>query len=125
MPGFSSVEEVRAGLSAHAYLPDRGLGTAIFLSLSLDKPLLLEGEAGVGKTEVGKVLAELLGRRLIRLQCYEGIDASGPVRVELRSAAPGRAIPRRERRRTARRGPVRAGLPGRATAVVGDPGGVR
>src|ERR671925_2360839 len=76
MPGFSSVEEVRAGLSAHAYLPDRGLATAIHLSLALDKPLLLEGEAGVGKTEVGKVLAELLGRRLIRLQCYEGIDAS-------------------------------------------------
>src|ERR671925_382072 len=76
MPGFSSVEEVRAGLSAHAYLPDRGLATAIHLSLALDKPLLLEGEAGVGKTEVAKVLAELLGRRLIRLQCYEGIDAS-------------------------------------------------
>jgi MoxR-like ATPase len=76
MPGFSSVEELQGALGSHAYLADRGLATAIHLSLSLDKPLLLEGEAGVGKTEVGKVLAELLGRRLIRLQCYEGIDAS-------------------------------------------------
>jgi MoxR-like ATPase len=73
---FSSVEDLRSALGSHAYLADRGLATAIHLSLSLDKPLLLEGEAGVGKTEVGKVLAELLGRRLIRLQCYEGIDAS-------------------------------------------------
>ena len=74
VPG--SVEELQATLGAHAYLADRGLATAIHLALSLDKPLLLEGEAGVGKTEVAKVLAELLGRRLIRLQCYEGIDAS-------------------------------------------------
>ena len=59
-----------------SYLADRGLATSIHLSLSLDKPLLLEGEAGVGKTEVAKVLSSLLGRRLIRLQCYEGIDAS-------------------------------------------------
>jgi MoxR-like ATPase len=73
---FSSVDDLRSALGSHAYLADRGLATAIHLSLSLDKPLLLEGEAGVGKTEVGKVLAELLGRRLIRLQCYEGIDAS-------------------------------------------------
>jgi MoxR-like ATPase len=73
---FSSVDELRSALGSHAYLADRGLATAIHLSLSLDKPLLLEGEAGVGKTEVGKVLAELLDRRLIRLQCYEGIDAS-------------------------------------------------
>jgi MoxR-like ATPase len=73
---FSSVEELEASLRAHAYLPDRGLATAIYLALSLDKPLLLEGEAGVGKTEVAKVLAEVLQRNLIRLQCYEGIDAS-------------------------------------------------
>src|SRR5688500_3462154 len=73
---FSSVDELQASLGEHAYLADRGLATAIFLSLSLDKPLLLEGEAGVGKTEVAKVLSTLLGRRLIRLQCYEGIDAS-------------------------------------------------
>jgi MoxR-like ATPase len=73
---FASVEELQGLLRGEAYLADRGLSTAIYLSLSLDKPLLLEGEAGVGKTEVGKVLATVLGRRLIRLQCYEGIDAS-------------------------------------------------
>jgi MoxR-like ATPase len=73
---YATVEELTAGLRDHAYLADRGLSTAIHLSLALGKPLLLEGEAGVGKTEVAKVLAELLGRRLIRLQCYEGIDAS-------------------------------------------------
>jgi MoxR-like ATPase len=73
---FADVEELRDALTEHAYLADRGLATAIYLSLSLGRPLLLEGEAGVGKTEVAKVLAELLDRRLIRLQCYEGIDAS-------------------------------------------------
>jgi MoxR-like ATPase len=73
---FSDVETLNGALGQHAYLADRGLTTAIYLSLSLGRPLLLEGEAGVGKTEVAKVLAELLGRRLIRLQCYEGIDAS-------------------------------------------------
>ncbi len=71
-----SVAEFETALAEHAYLADRGLATAIHLALSLDKPLLLEGEAGVGKTEVAKVLAELLGRDLIRLQCYEGIDAA-------------------------------------------------
>src|SRR5207247_3965083 len=75
-PPFDSVQDVQAGLRGESYLADRGLATAIYLAVSLDKPLLLEGEAGVGKTEVAKVLAELLGRRLIRLQCYEGIDAS-------------------------------------------------
>ena len=72
----ASVEELVTALREHAYLADHGLATAIWLALALDKPLLLEGEAGVGKTEVAKVLAELLGRRLVRLQCYEGIDAS-------------------------------------------------
>ncbi len=73
---FDSVEELQDALVGQHYLPDRGLATAIYLAVSLDKPLLLEGEAGVGKTEVAKVLASLLGRDLIRLQCYEGIDAS-------------------------------------------------
>ena len=73
---FADVDGLQDALGRHAYLADRGLATAIHLSLSLGKPLLLEGEAGVGKTEVAKVLAELLDRRLIRLQCYEGIDAS-------------------------------------------------
>jgi MoxR-like ATPase len=72
---FGSVEEVEEALRGGSYLPDRGLATAIHLSLALDKPLLLEGEAGVGKTEVAKVLSAVLDRRLIRLQCYEGIDA--------------------------------------------------
>jgi MoxR-like ATPase len=73
---FSSVEELEDGLRRRNYLPHRGLSTAIYLALSLDKPLLLEGEAGVGKTEVAKVLGDFLGRELIRLQCYEGIDAA-------------------------------------------------
>ncbi|HSD49036.1 MAG TPA: MoxR family ATPase, partial [Actinomycetota bacterium] len=73
---LASVEDLQRALGDRRYLADRGLATAIYLAVSLDKPLLLEGEAGVGKTEVAKVLASLLGRDLIRLQCYEGIDAS-------------------------------------------------
>jgi MoxR-like ATPase len=75
-PPFASVEELESSLRAHSYLPDRGLAVAIYLAVSLDRPLLLEGEAGVGKTEVAKVLAEMTSRRLIRLQCYEGIDSN-------------------------------------------------
>jgi MoxR-like ATPase len=75
-PPLGSVDQLDAALREHSYLADRGLATAIYLSLSLGKPLLLEGEAGVGKTEVAKTLATLLDRELIRLQCYEGIDAS-------------------------------------------------
>ncbi len=70
-----SPAEWQAALREHDYLADRGLATAVFLSLSLGRPLLLEGEAGVGKTEVAKTLATVLGVPLIRLQCYEGIDA--------------------------------------------------
>jgi MoxR-like ATPase len=73
---FASVDELAERLRAQSYLPDRELATAIYLATALDKPLLLEGEAGVGKTEVAKALASALDRRLIRLQCYEGIDAS-------------------------------------------------
>jgi MoxR-like ATPase len=73
---IGSVEELERALQAESYLPDRGLATAIFLALRMRRPLLLEGEAGVGKTEVGKTLARLLGARLIRLQCYEGIDST-------------------------------------------------
>src|SRR2546428_10708207 len=75
----SSIEDVEQALRAHRYVADRSLATTIFLALTLDKPLLLEGEAGVGKTEVGKVLAEILSTRLIRLQCYEGIDVNNAV----------------------------------------------
>jgi MoxR-like ATPase len=73
---FASVDDVERALREGEYLPDRGLATAVFLALEMERPLLLEGEAGVGKTEVAKVLAQILGAELIRLQCYEGIDAA-------------------------------------------------
>jgi MoxR-like ATPase len=73
---FASVPEVEAALQAESYLPDRGLATAVYLALAMRRPLLLEGEPGVGKTEVAKTLARVLGAELVRLQCYEGIDAS-------------------------------------------------
>ncbi len=72
----SSPAEVGAALAAHDYLADDGLATIIHLAIALRRPLLLEGEAGVGKTEVAKVLAAITGGNLVRLQCYEGIDAS-------------------------------------------------
>ena len=70
-----SVDELESALRDVDYLPDRGLATALFLATALEKPVLLEGEAGVGKTEAAKALAELLDTPLYRLQCYEGIDA--------------------------------------------------
>ena len=73
---FGSVDDVETALRDASYLPDRGLATSIFLALAMRRPLLLEGEAGVGKTEVAKTLSSLLGAELIRLQCYEGIDAA-------------------------------------------------
>jgi MoxR-like ATPase len=74
-----SVEETHALLSKGNYIADRSLATALYLSLSLKRPLFLEGEAGVGKTEIAKVLAQTLDRKLLRLQCYEGLDASSAV----------------------------------------------
>src|SRR4051812_8399981 len=74
-----SVEDVLRALTEHSYLADEGLATAVFLSLRLRRPLLLEGEAGVGKTEVAKVLSRWTGGDLIRLQCYEGIDLAQAV----------------------------------------------
>jgi MoxR-like ATPase len=71
--------DVSAALTEHGYLPDEGLATAVFLALELRRPLLLEGEAGVGKTELAKVLSAWTGGELIRLQCYEGIDAAQAV----------------------------------------------
>jgi MoxR-like ATPase len=76
---FGSIEEVEAALRAQSYLPERGLATSVFLSLAIGKPLLLEGEAGVGKTEAAKALAAAAGARLIRLQCYEGLDVAHAV----------------------------------------------
>src|SRR5437763_16456552 len=74
-----SVDDVSAALAANSYLADEGLTTAIFLAMTLRRPLLLEGEAGVGKTEVAKVLSLWTGGELVRLQCYEGIDAAQAV----------------------------------------------
>ena len=74
-----TVDDVRDALAAHEYLADEGLATAIFLAKALHRPLLLEGEAGVGKTEVAKVLARWTGGELVRLQCYEGLDIAQAV----------------------------------------------
>lgn len=76
---FSTIEDVQRALFAQRYITDRSLATAIYLALKRRKPLLLEGEPGVGKTEVAKVLATLLNTNLIRLQCYEGIDINAAV----------------------------------------------
>jgi MoxR-like ATPase len=73
---FATIDDLQQALAANNYVADRSLTTAIFLSLKLQKPLLLEGEAGVGKTEVAKTLSAMLGRPLIRLQCYEGLDVN-------------------------------------------------
>jgi len=73
---FTSVEDAEQALRAQSYLADHGLATAVYLALAMRRPLLLEGEPGVGKTEVAKVLAQALDAELVRLQCYEGIDAS-------------------------------------------------
>ncbi len=76
-PGqVEEVEDVLAGLGAQGYLADDGLATAVFLALRLQRPLLLEGDAGVGKTEVARALATWTGGRLVRLQCHDGIDAA-------------------------------------------------
>jgi MoxR-like ATPase len=76
---FASIDELDAALTGASYLADRGLATALYLSLELEKPLLLEGEAGVGKTEAAKAIASALGAPLIRLQCYEGLDIAHAV----------------------------------------------
>jgi MoxR-like ATPase len=76
---FTTIEQLEQALLRSSYLPDRGLATALFLSLKVRKPLLLEGEAGVGKTEAAKAIASSLGARLIRLQCYEGLDVAHAV----------------------------------------------
>jgi MoxR-like ATPase len=75
----STPHDVAAGLAANGYLADEGLVTAVFLALSLHRPLFLEGEAGVGKTELAKTIARWQGTELIRLQCYEGIDSAQAV----------------------------------------------
>jgi MoxR-like ATPase len=79
VPLLSSVEDVAAALERERYVADRSLAVTLFLALRLGKPLFVEGEAGVGKTEIAKALASALGRRLIRLQCYEGLDVATAV----------------------------------------------
>ncbi|TIV67644.1 MAG: AAA family ATPase, partial [Mesorhizobium sp.] len=78
-PAPKSIDETLDLLTGADYVADRSLATVLFLSLRMNRPLFLEGEAGVGKTEIAKVLADALGRRLIRLQCYEGLDVSSAV----------------------------------------------
>jgi len=78
-PAPKTIDETLALLTGADYIADRALATVLFLSLKMRRPLFLEGEAGVGKTEIAKVLASALGRRLIRLQCYEGLDVSSAV----------------------------------------------
>ena len=79
MSVFTSIDDVQNKLSEKGYVCSRALATVVFLSLKLGRPLFLEGEAGVGKTEIAKAMAAVLGRKLIRLQCYEGLDASSAV----------------------------------------------
>jgi MoxR-like ATPase len=79
MERFDDIEQLEQALLHASYLPDRGLATALFLALKVRKPLLLEGEAGVGKTEAAKAVASTLQARLIRLQCYEGLDVAHAV----------------------------------------------
>src|SRR5260370_6505597 len=75
----NSIDETLALLASAHYLADRSLAIVLFLALRMGRPIFLEGEAGVGKTEIAKVLSATLGRRLIRLQCYEGLDVAGAV----------------------------------------------
>ena len=75
----ASVDETVSRLAAGDYVAERSLATAVFLTLRMQRPLFLEGEAGVGKTEIARVLARVLGRRLVRLQCYEGLDVASAV----------------------------------------------
>mgnify|MGYP000507019465 CR=1 FL=1 len=97
MPGFESIEELRERLAAERYLADEGLATVLFLALRLPRPLLVEGEPGVGKTELAKALAAAAGLPLHRLQCYEGIDVHHALYdwdyprqlLHLRAGAPG------------------------------------
>lgn len=76
---FAAVDDLEAALHEQKYVTDRGLATTLYLTMTMRKPLLLEGEAGVGKTEIAKVLAAMLDTPLIRLQCYEGLDASSAI----------------------------------------------
>ena len=108
VPDLADIDAVQSAFADHGYVADRDLATAVFLSLALGRPLLLEGEAGVGKTEVARTLAAALGAQLIRLQCYEGLD------VNTRGLRVG--LPAPDARDPAARGPGR-GQVGRRPAT--------
>ncbi|MES1156016.1 MAG: MoxR family ATPase, partial [Pseudorhodoplanes sp.] len=101
-PVPTSIDATLSLLSAGHYVGDRSLATVLFLALRMGRPLFLEGEAGVGKTEIAKVLSSMLGRKLIRLQCYEGLDVASAVyewnyaaqMVEIRAAEASGAVDR-------------------------------
>jgi len=76
---LKTIDDIKSSLDDHHYIANRALATSIYLSLKMDKPIFLEGEPGVGKTEVGKVLAQMLNTDLIRLQCYEGLDVHNAI----------------------------------------------
>ena len=76
---INTVDDIRSSLDDNHYIANRGLATSIYLSLKMEKPIFLEGEPGVGKTEVGKVLSQILHTDLIRLQCYEGLDVHNAI----------------------------------------------
>ncbi|HHY50647.1 MAG TPA: AAA domain-containing protein, partial [Alphaproteobacteria bacterium] len=107
IPG--SIDAVEAMLAGQDYVSSRALSTVLFLALKLGRPLFLEGEAGVGKTEIAKAVAAALGRRLIRLQCYEGLDAASAV-YDWNFAAQMLAIRTAEAAGTADRDSLRAEL---------------
>ena len=109
MQTLSTIDAVQQMLATQGYVCNRSLGTVMFLSLKLNRPLFLEGEAGVGKTEIAKALAAALGRRLIRLQCYEGLDAASAV-YEWNFPAQMVAIRTAEASGTAKNSCIRQGL---------------
>ena len=119
--GFADVDQLETALADASYLADRGLAVSVFLALTLRRPLLLEGEPGVGKTEIARTLARVLGAELIRLQCYEGIDAGQALYewdyarqlLYARTLQEGALDPV-----AAGRGALRARVPGRAAAAA-------
>ena len=113
LPGeLATIEGLQAAFRRRDYVADRSLSTAVFLALRLGRPLLLEGEAGVGKTQLAKTLADTLGARLIRLQCYEGLDVNDRgLRVELRPPDAGDPAPARRAGRSAARRPTTSSGP--------------
>src|SRR5881392_3406160 len=130
---FDSIEDVQSVLATDHYLADRALATSVYLAESLSQPLLLEGEAGVGKTEVAKALAAATGARLIRLQCHEGIDLHQALYdwdyarqlLALRAAEGGALEGELYSRRFLLSRPLLVALPVRLVVIDGDTTGVR